>query len=514
MRRGTLAIDLGSTTTVVAFQAPGTPEPVLLELPSISVRPGEVPSLVWQTDAEPLIGKQVLDAGLNERDDHRLHRDFKRKIGNPADEEHAKAAWAGEQLLHQIWARLPDDLSIERLVLSAPVESYRAYRRWLVQACEALPVGEIAIVDEPTAAALGADMPPGARMLVVDLGGSTLDLSLVALEGGEGKAAPVAQLLRLGGNDLGEGSGQKLRTAKVLGKAGLKIGGRDIDRWIANACCPEQPVTAALLNAAERLKCRLSGGIQSEWDPLQEEVADQQHEPLRLSRSDLNDVLEKRGFGQALEQLLETTLTGGRQNGCTLEDLQGVVAVGGGAQLPWLRSWLAEHTAPAALLTPPPVEAVALGAIRLTPGVMIQDVLRHGVSLRTWDQRSDGHQWHPLFVAGQPWPSPAPLELVLAASRPEQDELELVLGEPALEGGHEVVFIDGIPTLRTRESNEMEHVPWPGQTLLIPLNPLGRPGEDCLRLLCRIDGDAQLQIEIHDLRTDNLISVVNAGTVR
>ena len=79
MRRGTLAIDLGSTTTVVAFQAPGTPEPVLLELPSISVRPGEVPSLVWQTDAEPLIGKQVLDAGLNERDDHRLHRDFKRK---------------------------------------------------------------------------------------------------------------------------------------------------------------------------------------------------------------------------------------------------------------------------------------------------------------------------------------------------------------------------------------------------------------------------------------------------
>ena len=36
------------------------------------------------------------------------------------------------------------------------------------------------------------------------------------------------------------------------------------------------------------------------------------------------------------------------------------------------------------LLTPPPVEAVALGALQLTPGVAIRDVLQHGVSLRFW----------------------------------------------------------------------------------------------------------------------------------
>jgi molecular chaperone DnaK (HSP70) len=65
---------------------------------------------------------------------------------------------------------------------------------------------------------------------------------------------------------------------------------------------------------------------------------------------------------------MEATLAGGRRNNCHLEDLEGVVAVGGGAQLPWLRRWLAENTAPAPLLTPPPVEAVALGALKLTPG--------------------------------------------------------------------------------------------------------------------------------------------------
>jgi molecular chaperone DnaK (HSP70) len=100
------------------------------------------------------------------------------------------------------------------------------------------PSKKLPLVDEPTAAALGAGLPPGSRMLVVDLGGSTLDLALVSLEGGEGKAAPIAQLLRLGGRSLGDSSGQKLRTAKVLGKAGMRLGGRDIDRWIVMPAAP------------------------------------------------------------------------------------------------------------------------------------------------------------------------------------------------------------------------------------------------------------------------------------
>ena len=52
-----------------------------------------------------------------------------------------------------------------------------------------MDVDEVALVDEPTAAALGAGLAAGSRLLVVDLGGH-LDLSLVALEG-EGRAAPL-----------------------------------------------------------------------------------------------------------------------------------------------------------------------------------------------------------------------------------------------------------------------------------------------------------------------------------
>ena len=509
---GTLAIDLGSTTTVVAFTPIGQTQSDLLDLPPISRRPGEVPSLVWETDDSLRLGQDVLDAAGLDRDSPHLAADFKRQIGSSHDD--GRAARAGQLLLEGIWARLPDTLHIQRLVLTAPVETYRDYRRWLLNACETLPVEEIALVDEPTAAALGAGFAPGSRLLVVDLGGSTLDLALVALQGGEGRAAPIAQLLRLGGRELGDGSRQRLRHAEVLGKAGLQLGGRDIDRWIIDHLCPGVTVTRAWLEAAERLKCRLSDPDLPEQTELVEQVPNADEAQLRLSRRNLDALLNERGLGQALEQLLETTLTGGRRHGCDLGELDGIVAVGGGAQLPWLRRWLAANTAPAPLVTPPPVEAVAVGALSLTPGVSIRDVLQNGVSLRTWDQRTQSHRWHPLFVGGQPWPSPEPFELVMAASRDGQTQLELVLAEPQQQGRFSVIEVDGLPVLQDTAAGELEHRPWSREPALLPLNPPAQAGEDCLRLRFRIDDAAALQAEITDLRTGATLPQQTLGSVR
>ena len=89
---GTLDIDLGSTTTVVAFQAGDGSEPIRLDLPPITNRPGEVPSLLWQTVEQPLIGRQVLEAGLHDSPDPRLKRDFKRQIGTDLGGEEAEQA--------------------------------------------------------------------------------------------------------------------------------------------------------------------------------------------------------------------------------------------------------------------------------------------------------------------------------------------------------------------------------------------------------------------------------------
>lgn len=511
---GTLAIDLGSTTTVVAWQEEHG-EPSLLALPPYSGGdPCVVPSLLWLShpdQAHPLIGRQVLDAGLADSTGPGLCRDFKRSIGLEA----SGAAWlsaeqAGALLLRRLWEALPPELGPKRLILTAPVDSGAGYRRWLRELCQSLAVAEIALVDEPTAAAIGSGLPPGSRVLVVDFGGGTLDVSLVALQGGEGRAAPLAQLLRFAGRDLAQ-SGQRWRTARVLGKAGVALGGRDLDRWIAAALCPDQAPTGELLGAAEALKCALSE---------QEEAlhilptAMGAGQALRLSRPELDRLLEDNGLRRVMLGLLGAMAAAARREGFDLSRIDAVLPVGGSSRLPWLRRLLREQLPAVPLRDERPVAAVALGALALTPGVRIQDVLSQGVCLRVWDQRSRCHLWHPLFVAGQPWPTSQPLELRLASGTRDQPELELVLGEPLAEERPEVVFAGGVPVIRPVEPGAPRVRPWPRGPLLLPLSPPGEPGVDRLRLRFAISARGELEMEGDDLLTGTPVPRRVLGAVR
>ena len=514
--RGTLAIDLGSTTTVVAW-LPSGGAPALLPLePYALAEPAVVPSLLWLPvldSPSPLIGRQVLEAGLAGSDAPELHRDFKRHIGAPGPGRSTSLLSperAGALLLQCLWQALPETLEPERLVLTAPIDTYRAYRQWLLEACRTLPVAELALVDEPTAAAIGAGMPPGSTVLVVDLGGGTVDLSLVTLQGGEGRAAPIAQLLRFAGRDL-ERSGQALRTAQVVGKAGLPVGGRDIDRWIADRLVPGGSPPNGLLEAAERLKCELSR--RQEALALWSNAGGESQE-LRLSRPELNQLLEERGLIAQLDLLLEQVLAAGRAAGIRLQHIGAVLPVGGASRMPRIRQWIEERFPGVPLRGERPVEAVALGALALTPGLQLKDVLSHGVSVRCWDQRAAAHRWHPLFLPGQGWPTTHPLELVLAASQDGQGELELVLGEPQAEERAEVVFENGLPVLRQRPAGAPQVSAWSRQPAALPLDPPGRQGEDCLRLCFAINTEGELTLSGHDLRSGSELPLQRLGPVR
>jgi hypothetical protein len=142
-----------------------------------------------------------------------------------------------------------------------------------------------------------------------------------------------------------------------------------------------------------------------------------------------------------------------------------------------------------------------MGALALTPGVTLRDVLARGVSLRCWDQRSGQHRWHPLFVAGQGWPTDQPLEMVLACSQDDQQEVEILLGEPLPQERPEVMFVDGLPVLNRRPTGQPRVEPWPTPAPTLPLARPGRRGEDILRLRFHIDASGQLLLEAEDLNS-------------
>ena len=94
---------------------------------------------------------------------------------------------------------IPREFEIKRLVLTAPIDTYKGYREWLISLCEKLRIDEVALVDEPTAASLGIKIPFGSKILTIDIGGSTIDMTIIKIEGGEGKSAPIAELLKFRG---------------------------------------------------------------------------------------------------------------------------------------------------------------------------------------------------------------------------------------------------------------------------------------------------------------------------
>ena len=519
---GTLAIDLGSSTTVVVFQKENGQPPELLDLPPISRSIGEIPSLIWKSSEKEesyLIGQQIIDLNLINEKENNLSQDFKRWIGSteiePIYDSKITPEKAGEILIHSIWEKVSQKVNIKRLVLTAPVDTYREYRTWLVNVCNSLEVKEIALVDEPTAAAMGAGLKPGSTLLVLDFGGSTIDMSIVALEGGEGQASPIAQLVRFDGNNLEGKSTQVLRTAKVLGKSGLRLGGKDIDRWIFHHLLPEENPTNSILRKAEELKCELSNTNIKETLVITKKVNNIQNEEkfLKLSKKGLEELLIEKGLLKSIEKLFIQTINSAKRNSFELKDLDSVVLVGGGSRIPLIKNYLSDICNSIPFLTPPPIEAIALGALHLTPGVQIKDVLNKGVSLRCWNKKNEKHIWHPLFLAGQTWPTNKPLEIILAASINNQLSIDLIIGEPQEEGSNEIIYTNGLPTLKTIESKDK--IKKITNTIIsIPVDPPGEIGQDCIKLIFNINDNCQLEVEGVDLRNNKEITKQNLGEIR
>ena len=123
---------------------------------------------------------------------------------------------AGQDFLSTVLLFAATELNIgdEEVAFTVPVESFEHYENWLTDVAEAAGIRRFRLIDEPSAAALGygAHIQPGDVYLIFDFGGGTLDVAVVLIEE----------------SDQSQGG----RRCRVLGKAGLEIGGSTIDQWL------------------------------------------------------------------------------------------------------------------------------------------------------------------------------------------------------------------------------------------------------------------------------------------
>ena len=125
----------------------------------------------------------------------------------------------------------------------------------------------------------------------------------------------------------------------------------------------------------------------------------------------------------------------------------------------------------------------------MTPGVKIKDILTKGISIRLFNKREQKHFWHPIFYKGQTWPTEKPFELILQASKDNQNIFEIIIGETKTLRDFDVIFENGLPKLSEFQNNE-EVQKWNRKPLQIRLNNGCKIGEDCLMLYFSITNNS------------------------
>ncbi len=232
-----------------------------------------------------------------------------------------------------------------RMVIGVPYGVTEVEKRAVMESGEHAGAREIHIIEEPLAAAIGAEMPvyePAGNM-VVDIGGGTTEVAVISMGG-----MVVARSARVGGDEMDAAINNYLRE-----NYGLMVGDR----------------------TSEEVKMEIGSAFPAkEFDELEYEIRGRDLE------SGLPKTLTITGeeIREALEEPIDTII---RSIKSTLEETppelsaditdRGIVVVGGGAKLNGIDRLISKHTSLPVTVTEDPLTCVVRGT-----GLYLQEMKR------------------------------------------------------------------------------------------------------------------------------------------
>lgn len=337
-----VGIDLGTSTSALAHVRPdGNPEIV----PNAD---GErlTPSVVFfdRFEGVKLIGSAAKDGG----DPERTVRHIKKRMDDPSFVvEMDGEKWTPTEISALILSKLRKDCAkiigpIEEVVITVPANFNELARKATVTAGRLAGLKVRRIVNEPTAAALyyAHTQSVRGRVLVYDLGGGTLDITILDIDGDNVDILLSEGARHLGGSDFDE------ILIDLIGQKYLEQNGREL--------ILDSAQRRRLLAMTEDTKKRLS-----KLNVVSEKIGSEEHglAEVELTRDDFEEAIKRllTRTIMLLEQALDTL-------GFTPRDIDHVVLVGGSTRIPKVQELLTRQ------FGKPPVscgnvdECVALGA--------------------------------------------------------------------------------------------------------------------------------------------------------
>lgn len=347
-----IGIDLGTSNSAAAILRGGRPV-IIPSAEGVSIGGKAFPSFVaFTSSGQSLIGELARRQAIVNPEGTATA--FKRKMGQRVKIKLHNQEFSPEQLSAFLLQKIKHDAEaflgepVQKAVVTVPANFDDNQRNATKDACNIAGLEVIRLVNEPTAASLayGLDrLNQELRIAVVDLGGGTLDVTIMEFGKGVFEVKATSGDTQLGGTDM------NIMIFEHLADYFLKSSGFDVKT--------DLKAKARLLEAAEIAKIELSSSTTTRVNlPYLGAIAGEpKHLDYEFSRSTMerlvNPVIER--CREPVEQAL-------RDAGISTHDIDKLIFVGGPTRMQVVREYFEKFFGRKAEQGVDPMECVACGA--------------------------------------------------------------------------------------------------------------------------------------------------------